>query len=45
VAFTQHDVRMRDSKQVPGGAVLAFSTSAWLDFADGVKEGRFDLPS
>ncbi|MFI5956595.1 DUF397 domain-containing protein [Cryptosporangium sp. NPDC051539] len=44
VAFTQDDVRVRDSKQVPGGAVLAFSTSVWLDFTRGVKEGHFDPP-
>ncbi|MFG1928322.1 DUF397 domain-containing protein [Cryptosporangium sp. NPDC048952] len=45
VAFTEGDVRMRDSKQVPGGVVLAFPTSVWLDFAHGAKEGRFDPPS
>ncbi|SHN32552.1 protein of unknown function [Cryptosporangium aurantiacum] len=45
VAFTESDVRVRDSKQVPGGVVLAFPTSVWLDFAEGVKAGRFDPPS
>jgi len=45
VAFTDDDVRVRDSKQVPGGVVLAFPTSTWLDFAEDVKAGRFDPPS
>ena len=44
VALTEDDVRMRDSKQVPGGAVLAFPTSVWHAFAEEVKEGRFNRP-
>ncbi|TQS42280.1 DUF397 domain-containing protein [Cryptosporangium phraense] len=45
VALSEDDVRVRDSKQVPGGAVLAFSTSVWRDFTEGVKAGRFGLPA
>jgi len=45
VAFTEDDVRVRDSKQVPGGVVLAFPTSVWLAFARDAKAGHFDPPS
>ena len=45
VAFTEDDGRMRDSKQVPGGVVLAFPTSVWLAFAEEAKAGHFDPPS
>jgi hypothetical protein len=44
VAFTGHDVRVRDSKD-PHGPVLIFSTREWQVFLLGVHNHEFALPN
>jgi len=41
VAAVPDVVGVRDSKDI-NGAVLAFTSTAWTEFLDGVKNGRFD---
>lgn len=44
VAVDNVGVRMRDSKTVPGGVVLAFTASVWSEFVADTKDGHFDPP-
>jgi hypothetical protein len=37
------DIGVRDSKDVAASPVLAFASTVWESFLDGVKVGRFDL--
>jgi hypothetical protein len=42
VAVTGGHVAVRDSKH-PGGSILVFSSKAWMEFIEGIREGEFDL--
>jgi beta-glucanase (GH16 family) len=41
VAFTENEVRVRDSKY-PQGAELTFTFAEWRAFTDGVKNDEFN---